>query len=96
MGTIIEIAVLITLFAVLYQFYSYTNQSKGAERQKRCQATGIAYLTFGICAFVSKTVLSVFAGLFLMMFGFRLVAHGLDRIDKTTFIDHYRDDDTPT
>jgi hypothetical protein len=30
-----------------------------------------------------------------MMFGFRLVSFGLDRIDKNTFIDHYGDDDTP-
>jgi hypothetical protein len=27
------------------------------------------------------------------MFGFRLLAHGLDRVNKTTYIDHFSEDD---
>lgn len=95
MSIIVQLVVSLVLFVILYQYYSYATTSKGVERQKRCQAAGIVYLTLGICVMVFKTVVSVFGGLVLIMFGLRLIAHGLDRIDKKIFIDHYDDDDTP-
>jgi hypothetical protein len=49
-------------------------------------------MTTGICAMVFKSAPSAFLGLILMMFGFRLMAKGLDRLDKNTFIDRYDED----
>jgi uncharacterized membrane protein HdeD (DUF308 family) len=94
MRTLVEAILLLTLIIFLYQFYSYAVTSKGEEKQKRCQATGIISATIGMVCLVYQTPVTAFAGLILMMFGFRLIAHGLDRIDKNIFIDRYQDDDT--
>ncbi|GAM09283.1 hypothetical protein OR1_01558 [Geobacter sp. OR-1] len=95
MQTIIELAILVPLFILFYQFYSYSITSKGVERQKKCTVLGIVSMTIGIASFAGHSATTVFGGLVLMMFGFRLIAHGLDRIDKKTYIDHFDEDDNP-
>ena len=89
MNTYIETAVILPILVLCYQIYSFSVNSEGVDRQARCQKLGIAFMTIGICALVIKSAPSAFFGLILMMFGFRLMAKGLDRLDKNTFIDRY-------
>jgi hypothetical protein len=95
MKNLIELVVLIPLFIMCYQFYAFSISSKGVLKQKRCQSLGIAFTTLGICSLVSHTPLAVFGGLILIMLGFRLIASGLDRMDKKIFIDRFNEDDKP-
>ena len=44
-------------------------------------------MTIGIVSLVSRDIVFVVSGLILIMFGFRMLAISLDRIDKKTFID---------
>lgn len=92
---LIELFVLIPLFILCYQFYAFSVTSKGVERQKRCQALGIVYTTMGIVSLIYRSPVAVFGGLILIMLGFRLMARGLDRLDKKTFIDHFEEDNKP-
>jgi uncharacterized membrane protein len=46
-------------------------------------------MTFGLTALIARQPALVVMGLILIMFGFRLMATGLDRIDKKVFIDRY-------
>ena len=93
MGDFIEAAVLLPVIALLYQYYRYSIIKGGVARQKSCQALGIVYCTLGITALAFHSVAFVLAGLLLLMFGLRLIAHSLDRIDKKIFIDRYDDDE---
>lgn len=95
MKGLIELFVLVPLFILCYQYYAFSVTSKGEERQQRCQTLGIIYTTLGIGSLIFRTPLAVFGGLILIMLGFRLIARGLDRLDKNTFIDHFDEDDTP-
>ena len=72
-----------------FQLYSYAIGRHGVERQTTCRNLGIFSFTFGIISLVSHDYLMVCTGLILMMFGFRLISYGLDRLDKTIFIDNY-------
>lgn len=87
-----EIMIILPMLVMCYQLYCFSVSSVGREKQERCQSLGITFMTFGIFAMVFKSAPLAFFGLILMMFGFRLLAKGLDRLDKTTFIDQYRDD----
>ena len=87
-----EIMIILPLLVMCYQLYCFSVSSEGREKQERCQSLGVAFMTFGIFAMVFKSAPLAFFGLILMMFGFRLLAKGLDRMDKTTFIDQYQDD----
>lgn len=91
---IFDIMIILPILVLCYQLYTFSVNSKGRERQGRCQKLGIAFMTFGIIAMVFRTASSVFLGLIIMMLGFRLLAKGLDRLDKTNFIDQYDDDNT--
>jgi len=95
MSDIVQFAILVPLFVIIYQLYAFTISGEGPERQKKCLTLGVVCSTIGITCLVFHSVVAVFGGLILIMFGFRLIAKGLDRIDKKTFIDHYEDDDTP-
>lgn len=84
-----KLFIILPLFAVIFQIYNYALTRKREEKQAVCRGLGIAMLTFGIVSLIFRDFLSVVAGLLLMMVGFRLIAHGLDRLDKTIFIDSY-------
>jgi len=88
----IELLIALPLLVTCYQLYFFSVKSKGLELQGRCQKLGIAFMTMGIMALVFKTIVFVVSGFILMMLGFRLLAKGLDRLDKTIFIDQHEDD----
>ncbi|MDU0460937.1 MAG: hypothetical protein RW306_19580 [Geobacteraceae bacterium] len=89
-----EIMIILPLLVMFYQLYCFSVSSVGVERQERCQGLGIVFMTCGIMALAFKSAPLAFFGLIMMMFGFRLLAKGLDRMNKNTFIDQYQDDNT--
>jgi hypothetical protein len=92
MRSYIEIMVILPLLVLCYQFYSFSVNSEGQKRQERSRKLGIALMTLGITALAYRSVPTAFFGLILMMFGFRLMAKGLDRLDKSIFIDRCEED----
>jgi len=88
-----EFLITIPIIMICYQMYAFSVSKKGIERQKSCQALGIVYMTIGITALIARQPAFVFMGLILIMFGFRLMATGLDRMDKKIFIDRYDDEE---
>jgi hypothetical protein len=95
MKDIIQLAILVPLFIMFYQFYCYTISGSGVEKQSKCLTLGVISSTIGITALAFHSPATVFGGLILLMFGFRLIAKGLDRIDKKIFIDSYVEDTKP-
>lgn len=92
MQSYLESLIILPLLLVCYQLYSYSVNGKGREKQERCQGLGIVFMTLGIMALAFKSVPFAFFGLVLMMFGFRVLAKGLDRLDKKIFIDQCEED----
>jgi len=88
----IENIFLMSTLIVFYQFYTFAVSRKALEKQNSCQKLGIVYFTLGILCLVIRDTSFVVAGLILMMLGLRLIAHGLDRIDKKIFIDRHDED----
>lgn len=82
---------LLPLFAFICQIYYYAITRQREEKQGICRGLGIMLFSLGVASLVSRDYFIVFAGLILMMSGFRLIAHGLDRLDKTIYIDSYND-----
>ncbi len=93
MYSYVEFLIILPLLVVCYQLYSFSANSTGVEKQERCLKLGIAFMTFGITAMALKSVPFSFFGIVLIMFGFRLLAKGLDRLDKKRFIDRCDDDE---
>lgn len=91
MGQYLEILLALPVLIICYQMYSFAAKRSGAEMQKSCRLLGIIYMAIGITLLILREPVFVFTGLILMMFGFRLIAKGLDRLDKTIFIDRYND-----
>ena len=85
--TIFNVRSVVTLWAVFVQFACHATSLKGAEKQNECRTIGIVCMTIGIVSLVSRDIVFVVSGLILIMFGFRMLAISLDRIDKKTFID---------
>ncbi len=81
------------LFLVFcFQMYQYSITRLREKKQKACLALGIAFSTIGIVSLVYRNSVVIIIGLVLLMLGLRLIAHGLDRIDKKIFIDKYDED----
>lgn len=78
------------LFA--YQMYRYTVSLQRVEKQRACRSLGILITAAGIVCLAIHDVIFVMFGFVLIMAGFRLVAFGLDRKNKTVFIDRFQDD----
>jgi hypothetical protein len=91
MQIFVESLIILPLLVVCFQLYSYSLHGEGRERQQRCQNLGIAFMTMGITTLVFKSAPFAFFGLILIMFGFRLLARALDRLDKRIFIDRFDD-----
>ncbi len=92
MHTFVELIIIVILLIFCVQMYFFSVNSKGTQRQDRCLRLGIAYMTIGIVALVFKTASIVSFGLVMMMFGFSLIAKGLDRLNKSIYIDQLEDD----
>jgi uncharacterized membrane protein len=88
----IENFFLLSILIVFYQFYTFAVSRKAVEKQINCQILGIVYTTLGVLCLVIHDISFVVAGLVLIMLGLRLIAHGLDRIDKKIFIDRLDED----
>lgn len=91
MAIFIKLLIMIPLLIICFQIYEFTSSRKGVEKQNRCQTLGIVYMVIGIISLVERDLMFAFLGLILIMFGFRLLAKGLDRIDKKVFIDRYNE-----
>jgi Na+/phosphate symporter len=89
----VECFIMIPFIVVMYQFYSWIVSLQGVEKQKHCRALGITYTTLGTVCFMFRSLSFAIVGLMLFMLGLRLIAHALDRIDKSVFIDRYHDDE---
>ena len=89
----VQLLIILPLIVICYQIYAFSSSRKGEDRQSRCQKLGIGYMVIGILALIEREPLFAFFGLILIMFGFRLMAKGLDRIDKTVFIDSYSEEE---
>ena len=93
MNIYLECFVMIPFIVVSLQFYSWIVGLEGAEKQKHCMALGVVYTTVGTTCFLFRTLALAIVGMSLFMLGMRLLAHGLDRINKTNFIDRFDDQD---
>jgi hypothetical protein len=88
--------VVILFIPSIYQYYDYAITRPKYEREQPCYGFGITYISFGVASLISRDAVLVFFGFFLIMLGMLLLAKGLDRKDKTIFIDQYQEDqDTP-
>ncbi len=85
----LEFLAMLPVMVICYQLYAFSANSQGAVRQKRCQKLGIAFMTMGIMILITREFALVIFGMMLIMTGFRLMARGLDRLDKSVFIDRY-------
>ena len=92
---VFQLLVALMVLVLCLQACFYALSLSGGERQKACQGQGILYSTLGVLALVAHNLVFVVTGLILLMLGLRMIAYGLDRQNKTIFIDRYTDDDTP-
>ncbi|HBG06498.1 MAG: hypothetical protein A2075_17170 [Geobacteraceae bacterium GWC2_58_44] len=95
MNVYVQFFFAIPFVVVMFQFYFWIVSLKGVERQVHCRALGVTYTTIGTVCFIFRTLPLAIVGLILFMLGLRLLAHGLDRIDKSVFIDRLDDDQKP-
>lgn len=84
-----KLLIMLPLIVVIVQMYNFAVTRQIGEKQKVCRGLGIVFLSLGTVSLITHDVHYVFAGILLMMLGFRLIAHGLDRLDKKVFIDRY-------
>jgi hypothetical protein len=92
MQSYVESLIILPLLVVCYQLYSYSVTGAGREKQERCQGLGILFMTLGVTALALQSAPFAFFGLVLMMFAFRLLAKGLDRLEKKIYIDQCEED----
>lgn len=92
MSPYFQLLIISPLLVICYQIYAFTSSRQGEEKQSRCQKLGIGYTVVGILALIWRDPVFAFFGLVMIMFGLRLMAKGLDRIDKKIFIDRYNDE----
>src|SRR5512133_172045 len=89
MSQLIVILATLSFLILCYQGYCYATTLTGKARQDTCQQQGIFFTTLGVGAFLVHSIPVVFAGMVLIMLGLRLIAHGLDRIDKTGYTNYF-------
>ena len=92
MSPYFQLLIISPLLVICYQIYAFTSSRQGEEKQSRCQKLGIGYTVVGILALIWRDPVFAFFGLVMIMFGLRLMAKALDRIDKKIFIDRYNDE----
>ncbi len=89
-----KLLIILPLIVVCFQLYRYTITLQREEKQRACRSVGIIIFTSGVLCLVFRNFYSVIAGLAMIMAALRLIAYGLERQDKTIFIDSYHDDVT--
>ena len=88
----VKLLLLLPMIIFGYQLYCYTISLKRAEKQRACRSLGIIIFPAGVICLVYRNFFAVIVGLVMIMFGLRLIAYGLERKDKTIFIDRYDED----
>jgi len=83
---------LLPFWILCIQFAFHALSLKGVKKQNECQVLGVIFTTIGIVSLASHDILFTVSGLILIMFGLRMIAVGLDRIDKKIFIDRHEND----
>jgi hypothetical protein len=89
----VKLLVLLPVIVFGYQLYRYTITLQREEKQRACKSLGIIIFSVGVACLALRNVPSFILGIVTIMIGFRLIAFGLDRKNKTIFMDRY--DDTP-
>jgi hypothetical protein len=89
MLSLVKYVLLVPFWVLSVQFYSHAVSQQGEQKQRECRSLGIIFTAIGIVSLVFRDVFFAVSGLVLIMLGLRLMAHGLDRIDKKRFIDQY-------
>ena len=92
MQSLVIYAMLLPIWVISCQIILYTLKYKDEQRQKGCRTLGVLFVTIGIVSLASRDFTFVISGLLQIMIGLRLIASGLDRIDKKIFIDRFKDD----
>ena len=92
MNIYVECFIIIPFIVVSFQFYSWIVGLEGVEKQRHCRALGITYTTLGTVCLMFRSLSLAIIGLIFFMLGMRLIAHALDRINKSVFIDRYDQD----
>jgi Na+/phosphate symporter len=92
MNMYLQFFVTIPFIVLMCQFYLWVVSLHGVERQNHCRALGVTYCTAGTVCFLFRSLPLALVGLMLFMLGLRLIAHGLDRIGKSIFIDRFDED----
>lgn len=89
---VLKIIFVFTVLVFLYQLYNYALSRRKAHKEQACYGTGITYIVLGVLCFIFRDPFLSFLGLMLLMLGLLLLANGLQRKDKTIFIDRYHGD----
>jgi Na+/phosphate symporter len=84
---------MIPFVVVMAQFYTWIVSLEGEEKQRHCKVLGVTYTTLGTVCFMLRSVPLAIMGMILFMLGLRLIAHGLDRLNKSIFIDRFDGDE---
>lgn len=92
MNIYLQFFVTIPFIVFVCQLYQWVVSLKGTVRQRHCRGLGITYTSAGTVCFLFRSFPLTLLGLLLLMLGLRLIAHGLDRIDKSIFIDRFDED----
>jgi hypothetical protein len=92
MQSLVKYIPLLPCWAVCIQLFCYRISLQGVRKQRECRTLGIILTSIGVVSLVSRDFWYVLSGLALIMLGLRLLATGLDRIDKKIHIDRFEDD----
>lgn len=92
MNMYVQLFILLPFLVVLFQFYLWVLTLTGIQRQRHCRGLGIVYTTVGTVCFLFRSLSLTVLGLVLFMLGLRLIAYGLDRMNKSIFIDRFDED----
>ena len=88
----LKFLILLPVIVFGFQLYRYTITLKREEKQRACRSLGIIIFPLGVVCLVFRNFYAVLAGFAMIMLGLRLIAFGLERRDKTIFIDKFDDD----
>jgi drug/metabolite transporter (DMT)-like permease len=77
----------IFMIPVIFQCYTYAMSREGYERQTVCQQLGIVFVSVGGASLLTHDLVATLFGFLLIMLGLLLIGKGLDRKDKTIYID---------
>ena len=90
----VKFLILLPVIVFVYQLYRYTITLAKEEKQRACRTIGVILFPVGSLCLLHRSFISVIMGFVLLMAALRLIAFGLERRDKSIYIDRY-DGDSP-